>query len=163
VVGWELLRGRRRSAAVFATATIPAVLWWIYARIRFGSWFTSGASALGVPFVGWGQSLVSGRSVGHVSTLQHGLTVVALVALFVVFAIGAARALRLRSREDLAYLGLTALAACLAFNATAAFTTALRNVAFLVILVPFVLVPHKRNEGRALPAGQPTTVETIAE
>jgi hypothetical protein len=163
VVVWELLRGHRRSAAVFATATIPALLWWIYARMRFGAWFTSGTSALGLPFVGWGQSLLSGRSEAHVSTLHHGLSVAALIALIVVFAIGAARALRLRSREDLAYLGLAALAACLALNATASFTTALRNVSFLVILLPFVLGRRKRDEGESLPARKPIDAETIAE
>jgi hypothetical protein len=148
VVAWELIRGYRMRAALFATATIPTLLWWIYARIRFGAWFTSGTSALGPPFVGWDQSLLSGRSEAHVSAPYHGLAIAALVVLFIVFAIGAARALSLRSREDIAYLGLAALVACLALNATAEFSTALRNVSFLVVLLPFVLArrrPHQVN------------------
>jgi len=132
VVVWELLRRRHTSALYFATSSIPALLWWIYARIRLGAWFTSGSSALGLPFVGWGESLLSGRPGTQVSTLHHALVVVALVGLLVLLSAGVAQALRLRGPEEMAYLALAAVAACLALNATAAFTTALRNVSFLV-------------------------------
>jgi hypothetical protein len=153
-VGWELLRGRRRDAAVLATATIPAVLWWIYARIRLGAWFTSGTSALGLPFVGWGESLFSARPERHVSTLHHALAVAALVALLFVLVTGAAQALRLRGLEQIAYLGLAAIAACLALNATAAFDTALRNVSLLVVLLPFVLTAREHGQASPPPAGE---------
>ncbi len=75
--------------------------------------------------------------------LAHGRrrTVAALVALLVLFAFAAVRALRTRGPVELAFLGLAAIAVCLAPNATVAFTTALRNTAFLVVLLPFVLLP----------------------
>ena len=62
-----------------------------------------------------------------------------LVALIVVLTLVALRALRLRGPVDLTYLALAAIAICLAPNATVAFSTALRNTAFLLALVPFVL------------------------
>jgi hypothetical protein len=145
-VTWELLRGHRRNAALFATATIPAFIWWVYARIRLGAWFTSGTSALGLPLVGWGKSLFSAHPEGHVSALHHALTVAGLVALLVVLIAGAIEALHLRSLEQIAYLGLAATACCLALNATASFDTALRNVSFLVVLLPFVLTGRQRGE-----------------
>ena len=144
VVGWELLCGRRRGAAVFATAIAPAGVWWIYERIHLGAWFTSGTSALGLPFVGWSESLFSAGSERHISTLHHALAVTALVALFFALTAGTAEALHIRGPEQLAYLGLAAIAACLALNATAAFDTSLRNVSFLVVLLPFVLYARKR-------------------
>jgi hypothetical protein len=146
VVAWELLERRRRSAAMLATAAIPALLWWIYLRIHLGAWFTTGSSALGLPFVGWSEALLSGPAQTHRSTLPHSLGIAALVALLVVLAAGAARARQGRSPEQIAYLGLAALTACLALNATAEFTTALRNVSFLIVLLPFALAASDRSE-----------------
>jgi hypothetical protein len=146
VVASELLNHRRRSAAMFATATIPALLWWIYLRVRLGAWFTTGSSALGLPGVGWGQALVLGRLRTPAAPLYHAVAVAALVALLVVLFVGALQALPLRSPEQIAYLGLAALAACLALNATATFTTALRNVSFLVVLLPFALTADERDK-----------------
>jgi hypothetical protein len=146
VVAWELLHHRRRSAVMLATATIPALLWWIYLRVHLGAWFTTGSSALGIPFVGWSKSLLSGRTQTHSSIVIHALAVAALIAVLVVLAAGAARALRLRSPEQIAYLGLAGLAACFALNATAEFTTALRNVSFLVVLLPFALAARVRSK-----------------
>ncbi len=133
VVAWELAHGRRRSAALFALTPVPAVAWWTYTRIHLGAWFTSGDTALASPFSGWAHALFrSGAS---------GWAVAALVALLVLFAFAAVRALRTRGPVELAFLGLAAIAVCLAPNATVAFTTALRNTAFLVVLLPFVLLP----------------------
>jgi hypothetical protein len=132
VVCWELLQHRPRRAAAFATAVIPALVWWTYARIQLGAWFTSGDTALGTPLAGWNRALFS-RSITS--------ALIVVVALVVVFAITAVRALRLRGPIDLSYLGLAVIAACLAPNATLAFTTALRNTAFLLVLVPFVVAP----------------------
>jgi hypothetical protein len=134
VAGWELVQRRRRAAALFATAAIPALLWWTYARVHLGAWFTSGDSALGEPLVGW-RTLFDARR-GE----ARGIAVAILVALLVLFALAGLRALRTRGPVELAYLGLAAIAVCLAPNATAAFSTALRNTAFLLVLLPFVLV-----------------------
>jgi hypothetical protein len=136
VVVWELTQRRRRVAALFATAAIPAFLWWTYARIHLGAWFTSGDSALAAPLAGWRHALA-----GEHPGAARGAAVAILVALLVVFALAALRALRKRGPVELAYLGLAAIAVCLAPNATAAFTTALRNTAFLLVLVPLVIVP----------------------
>ena len=140
VVGWELLQHRPRRAAVFSTAGLPALAWWTYARIQLGAWFTSGDTALGLPLAGWRRALFS-RSTTSAAAAHRYAAVIVLAVLLVVFAITAVRALRLRGPVDLSYLALAAFAACLAPNATLAFTTALRNTSFLLVLVPFVLAP----------------------
>jgi len=134
IVAWELVERRGRRAALFATAAIPALLWWTYARIHFGAWFTSGDTALGEPFAGWRRALFHGRHAGAAGAV----TLTVMIVLVVLLTLAALRALRLRGPVDLTYLALAAIAACLAPNATVAFSTALRNTAFLVVLVPFV-------------------------
>ena len=62
VVGWELVHRRRERAAIFATAAVPALLWWTYARIHLGAWFTSGDTALGSPLAGWHSAPSSARA-----------------------------------------------------------------------------------------------------
>ena len=135
VVVWELHERRLRRATIFATAAIPTLLWWTYTRIHLGAWFTSGDTALGEPLAGWRRALLHGRHAGAGGAIA--LTV--LLALIVVLTLVALRALRLRGPVDLTYLALAAIAICLAPNATVAFSTALRNTAFLLALVPFVL------------------------
>jgi hypothetical protein len=135
VVVWELLERRPRRAAIFALAAIPSVLWWSYARIHLGAWFTSGDTALGEPLAGWRRTLFHG---GHAGT-AGAIALAIVIALIVLLALTALRALRLRGPVDLTYLALAAIAVCLAPNATAAFSTTLRNTAFLLVLVPFVL------------------------
>jgi hypothetical protein len=130
VVVWELVQRRRRSAAVIATAVIPAMLWWTYTRIHLGAWFTSGDTALAKPLTGWYHAFLD----------TDAVTVPILAALLVLLVAAGMRALRLRGPIDLSYLALAAIAVCLAPNATVAFTTALRNTAFLLVLVPFVIV-----------------------
>jgi hypothetical protein len=134
VVVWELVERRGRRAAVFATAAIPALLWWTYSRIHLGAWFTSGDTALGEPLAGWRRTLLHGRNAGSVGEI----TVAILIALIILLAFAGVRALRPRGPVDLTYLALAAIAVCLAPNATVAFSTALRNTAFLLALVPFV-------------------------
>ena len=64
----------------------------------------------------------------------------ALAIFLALFVLAALRALRVRGPVELSYLALAALAACLAPNATLAFTTAMRNTAFLLVFVPFIIV-----------------------
>jgi hypothetical protein len=132
VVVWELIQRRHRLATGIATAVIPALLWWTYARIHLGAWFTSGDTALGAPLSGWRAAVL-----GHGKSGDIGLTV--LVAFLALFVIAGLRAFRARGPVALFYLALAALALCLAPNATVAFTTAMRNTAFLLVLVPFVI------------------------
>jgi uncharacterized membrane protein (UPF0136 family) len=133
VAGWELVRGGRRHAVLVTTAIVPALAWWTYARIHLGAWFTSGDTALAAPFSGWRSALFGQGRSGSV-----GLAV--LVVVLVLLMVAGLRAARTRGPVELSYLALAALAVCLAPNATVAFTTAMRNTAFLFALVPFVIV-----------------------
>ena len=140
VVAWELVLRHLRRAAIFVTAAIPALLWWTYSRIHLGAWFTSGDTALGRPLAGWRAAFNSSGFGSDKSAAAHAGAVVILVALVAVIVVGAIRALRLQSPLDYTYLGLAAVAVCLAPNATVALSTAFRNTAFLITLVPFVIV-----------------------
>ncbi|HEV7641562.1 MAG TPA: hypothetical protein VGO39_11905, partial [Gaiellaceae bacterium] len=142
IIAWELLQRRGRSAAIFATALAPSLLWWTYARIQLGAWFTSGGSALATPIDGWRQSVEENLD-GHSAVAAHvhagPLTAAALIVLLVFVAFVGLRAVRVRGPLELAALAFAVLAVCLAANATTAFTSALRNTAFLFVLAPFVL------------------------
>ena len=50
----------------FLATILPSVLWWIYARIHLGAWFTTGDTALGAPFAGWRRAVLDAgvRSAG---------------------------------------------------------------------------------------------------
>jgi hypothetical protein len=124
---YRLAERRPREAALLMSAVVPALAWWTFARIRLGGWFTSGTTALGPPFVGW-------RAAFHEPAAS-----VFLALLLGLLIIATARALRRRGLVDLVYLALASVATCLAPNATTAFTTALRNTAFLTALLPLVL------------------------
>jgi hypothetical protein len=137
VVIWEVVQHRPKHAAAYATAAIPALLWWTYTRIHLGAWFTSGGSALAEPLAGWRRALV--HTAGH-GGLAHDVVVFILSSLTGLFVLATVRALRGRGPVELAYLALAAIVICLAPNATVAFSTALRNTAFLLVLVPFVIV-----------------------
>ena len=136
VVVWELGQHRVRRAALYATTAIPALLWWTYIRVHLGAWFTSGDSALGLPLAGWWRTLF-GADVRHEHARSRRGRDSRLDDHRV--ALAAVRAIRRRGPVDLVYLALAAIAACLAPNATLAFTTALRNTAFLIVLIPFVI------------------------
>ena len=147
LAAWELARRRRRIVDVLplVATVIPAIIWWIYARLTLGAWFTSGDTALGFPLRGWVRSLVDSgihSFAGDAAVNQLGeVTVVLLVALLGLLLVAGLRALRLRGPIELVYLLLAALAACLAPIATELPRDAFRNTAVLVVLVPFVLVP----------------------
>lgn len=139
---WTLRDRRPKRAAIFATAAIPALLWWTYARIALGAWFTTGTTALGAPLVGWDRAF-SG-ALGHGTATYAGsrlseIDLAVLAAVLFLIVLGGLAALRLRGALDLAYVGLGAVAVCLADNATLALTTALRNTAFVIALLPFVI------------------------
>ncbi len=137
---WELIQRRGRRAALVASAVLPALGWWAYLRIPLGAWFTSGDTALGSPFAGWRAALSNAGSRTHGSADRHVAAAAILVALLALFAVAFARALMRPSPLSFSYVALALVAACLAPNATVAFTTALRNTAFLLVLVPFVAV-----------------------
>jgi hypothetical protein len=136
IVVWELTQRRLRRAALFGTTVVPAFIWWTYTRVHLGAWFTTGDSALGAPLAGWWRTLTGGN-VRHEQA--RGFAVALLVLLLVVCALAVVRALRQRGPVEFSYLALAAIAASLAPNATLAFSTALRNTAFLIVLIPFVI------------------------
>jgi hypothetical protein len=111
--------------------------------LTLGAWFTSGDTALGAPFAGWAHALAQAGT--HSYDVDGGLnqlgeaTIVVLVVLLAVLALGGLSALRLRNPLDLVYLALAAVAVCLAPIATVLLRDALRNTAILVALIPFVV------------------------
>jgi hypothetical protein len=145
VAAWELLRARARVREpwLLVACILPAVCWWVYARVHFGEWFTSGDTALTFPLSGWRRALVD-AGVGTYSpdgalNMADESTLVVLAALLVLLALAGLLALRLRAPTDAAYVVIGVIAACLAPNATTLLRDALRNVSVLLTLVPFVI------------------------
>jgi hypothetical protein len=145
IAAWEVLRTRTRlrDAVPFGACLVPAVLWWTYARVQLGDWFTSGGSAFTTPFVGWKHSLLD-AGISSYSTNSDRATfseadLVVLAALVMLIAVGVLMALRLRGPVDAIYLLLTLVVVCLAPNAVTLLRDALRNTSVLLTLVPFVI------------------------
>jgi hypothetical protein len=122
---------------------LPAVCWWIYARLQLGAWFTSGGNALGIPLSGWKRALVDAGIQTYAANGKESVsaeaTLVVLVALLALLAFAGLLALRLRGSLDAVYLLLAVVVACLTPKATVLLRDALRNTAVLLILVPFVI------------------------
>jgi hypothetical protein len=143
---WDLVRSRRRfvDAAILASSILPAAAWWIYARVQLGDWFLSGSWVLGAPLAGWRRTLTDAGTWSYVSGYYQFLTgesiLAVVVPLLALLALAGLCALRLRTPVDVVYLLLGALVACLAWGGTYILRDALRNVALLLTLVPFVLV-----------------------
>jgi hypothetical protein len=135
VVASELLQHRPRRAALFATALLPSLAWWTYARVQLGAWFTSGDTALGLPAQGWSHALLEARG----SPAGRAAATTALVLVLALIVVTLTKARHLRAPTDLASIALAILAICLAANATTAVSTALRNTSLLLALAPFVI------------------------
>jgi hypothetical protein len=136
VAAYELHAMRRVRALRFSAAILPALAWWTYTRVTLGAWFTTGDSALGRPLAGWWRALADART----SWLAEASTTAVIIVLLAVLGFAFVRAFRLRGPVELCYLALSAVAICLAPNATTALSTALRNTAFLLALAPFILL-----------------------
>jgi hypothetical protein len=141
---WDLFRFRRIShAAVLAASVLPAVGWWIYARLQLGNWFLSGSWILGAPFAGWRRTLtdagVWSYASGYYQFLNGEAMLPVLIPLLALLAIAGVRALRFRGPVDVVYVLLGALVTCLAWGGTYIIRDALRNVSLLLALVPFVI------------------------
>jgi hypothetical protein len=141
IAGYELHVLRPARALRFAAALLPALIWWTYARITLGAWFTTGDTALGRPLQGWWRTLADARTNG----LTEYSTTAVMILLLALLGLTFVRALRLRGPVELCYLALAAVAICLAPNATIALSTALRNTAFLLALAPFILLASRAN------------------
>jgi hypothetical protein len=143
---WEVWRNhaRVRSVLPLVCTLLPAVAWWIYARIRLGAWFTSGDTALGAPFSGWKRALLdAGVNSNSADPLKNQIgegTLVVLVALLALLVVAGIAALRLRGPVELFFIPIGVIILCLAPNATVLLRDALRNTSLLVVLIPFVIV-----------------------
>jgi hypothetical protein len=156
LAAWELLRGRSRvrEVAVFGACLVPAVGWWIYARLQLGAWFTTGDNALAFPLSGWKRAIVDAGSQSYSADGQQSVsaeaTLVVVVALLVLLAVALLVALQLRTPVHAIYVPLMLLALCLAPRATVLLRDVLRNLSVLLLLVPFVvalppLLPMRRS------------------
>ena len=170
VAAWGLLRRRIRinEAALLAATALPAIVWWTYARIHLGAWFTSGESTtFSAPLGGWKRALIdagvnSYSSDGNQNQLGE-VTVIVIVALAGLLLLASLLALRLRGPVEAAFLPLAGLMAFLGVAATANERDILRVTSVLIVLVPFVIaspaVLPLRRDGSAqvsrLPAGRP--------
>jgi hypothetical protein len=164
IAAWELLRGRRKPVELsgFALCALPAVAWWIYARIQLGAWFTTGGTALAFPLSGWKRALVDAGAQTYAPDPTQNVgaeaTLVVLVALLALIAVAGLAAARLRGPGDAIYLLLGILVLCLAPNATVLLRDALRNTSVLLALVPFVIVflPRRPTSTARLAGGSST-------
>jgi hypothetical protein len=170
LAAWDLVRRRRLAEVAPLVATIlPALVWWTYARLTLGAWFTSGDTALGFPLAGWSRALIDAgiHSFDSDAALNQlgEVTVVVLVALLGLLAVAGLRSLLVRGPVELVYLALAVVAALLAPNATVLLRDAMRNTALLIVLVPFVIASPslaptwtERHGGRSwrAPARSPT-------
>jgi hypothetical protein len=153
---WAVWRHRDvRHAALLAATILPAAVWWTYARITLGAWFTSGDNALGLPLAGWKQALVvagnnSYSSAGARSMLGES-TIVVLVVLLAFLVLVTLAAASLSTPTRLLFLPLALVAACLAPRATTLPRDALRNTSLLLVIAPLVFMkleaPQWRNRG----------------
>ena len=145
VATWEVWRNQARIRTVLPLVGVllPAVAWWIYARIHLGAWFTSGDTALGAPFSGWKRALldagVHNYSADPLRNQVGEETLIVLAALLGLLAVAGLCALRIRGPVELFFLPIGVIALCLAPNATVILRDALRNTSLLVVLAPFVI------------------------
>jgi hypothetical protein len=157
VAAWDLLRRRAslRAAAVTASTIVPAVRWWVWARVHFGASFLSvGDTVIQSPLAGWRRALldagVNSYSPDGSANQLGETTVVLVVALGGLLLVGTLLALRLRSPIEAAFVPLALLLVCLSPAATVNPRDLLRVTSVIVALVPFVLSPlRERGSGSA--------------
>ncbi len=151
IAAWEFWRMRRLSFVV--VSVVPAALWWLYLRVHLGAFpFGEGSERLTAPFLGWarGLRLAAVQSWSRSSdTAQLGEASVALILVVgAAILVSAVYALRSRSVVAPAFLALAALYACIAPNGVEYPKDLIREVALVLVLIPFVF--------RALPGPKAT-------
>ena len=161
VAAWGLLRRRTTAAdaAMTAATVLPAVGWWIWARIHFGASFLSvGDTVIQSPLAGWRRALLdagvnSYSTTGSANQLGE-TTVVLVVALGGLLLVATILALRLRSALDASFVPIVAVLACLSPAATVNPRDLLRVTSVAVALVPFVVSRGGSGSASAAPAGR---------
>ncbi len=152
IAAWEFWRARRLS--LVAASVVPAALWWLYLRVHLGAFpFGEGSQRLTAPFLGWarGLRLAAVQSWSQSSdTAQLGEASVALILVVgAAILVGALYALRLRSVVAPAFLALAALYACITPNGVEYPKDLIREVALVLVLVPFVFTALPSREAPA--------------
>ena len=142
IAAWDLWR--RRRPPILAAAVLPAVAWWLYLRVHLGAFpFGQGSQRLTAPLLGWERALVKAASQSwdvRIDTTQLGQAAVPLItAVAIVIIVGTIWALRLRTLVDPAYLVLAGLYACGAASAFQYPKDLIRELALVLLLLPFVL------------------------
>ena len=146
---WDLWR--RRRPPLVAAAVMPAALWWVYLRIHLGAFpFGQGSERLTAPLAGWTRGLLDAASQSWkegVDTAQLGQAAVPLIIVVGLAILTAALfALRLRSVVDPAFLVLAALYACITPNGVQYPKDLTRELALVLVLLPFVLAARPTPE-----------------
>jgi hypothetical protein len=155
---WELWRTRRPP--LVALAVIPAALWWIYVRIQLGAFpVGQGSERLTAPFLGWAHGLSGAARQSWdagVDTAQLGQAAVPLIiTVGLAIAFAAIVALRLRTVVSPAFLAIAALYACITPNGVQYPKDLFRELALVLMLLPFVFAartaPEESSSGRKYP------------
>jgi hypothetical protein len=146
---WELWRTRRPPLVVLAV--VPAALWWVYLRIQLGAFpVGQGRERLTAPFLGWlhGLSGAARQSWDRgIDTAQLGQAAVALIIVVgLAILVAAVVALRLRNVVAPAFLAIAALYACITPNGVQYPKDLIRELALVLILLPFVLASRAAPE-----------------
>ena len=142
IAAWELWRTRR--PALVAVAVVPAALWWLYLRIQLGTFpVGQGRERLTAPFIGWARALNGAASQSWnegVDTAQMGQAAVALIIVVgLAILVAGVYALRFRNVVAPAFLSIAVLYACITPNGVQYPKDLIRELALVLMLLPFVL------------------------
>jgi len=152
---WELLRARREAwrrttlrVAFLGLTIVPFALWYLYVIVRFDSWPVAPAGELlQPPLTGWVRTARQAADIG-MQTFDGVVTGHAALPLLAVlgfaFALGAARAIRLRNPVHPVYLALLPVVASLNHLNLLYTKDAMRTLAIPLALVPAVVVNSER-------------------
>ena len=151
IAAWDLWR--RHRPPILAAAVLPAVAWWLYLRVHLGAFpFSQGSQRLTAPLLGWEQALVKAASQSwdvRIDTTQLGQAAVPLiVAVGIAILVGAIYALRLRTVVDPAFLVLAGLYACGVATAFQYPKDLIRELALVLVLLPFVFAARPATTSR---------------
>jgi hypothetical protein len=149
IAGWDLWRTRRPP--FIAAAVVPAVFWWVYVRIHLGAFpFGQGRERLALPLAGWKRGLLDAARQSWnpgVDTAQLGQAAVPLIIVVgLAIVVAAVYALRLRTVVHPAFLILAALYACIAPNGVQYPKDLTRELALVLVLLPFVFAAGATGE-----------------
>ena len=149
IAAWDYWR--RRRSPILAAAVLPAVAWWLYLRVQLGAFpFGQGSQRLTAPLLGWERALVHAASQSWnpgIDTSQLGEAAVPLIVVVgILLLVSTIWALRLRTVVDPAFLVLAGLYACGAASAFEYPKDLIRELALVLLLVPFVFAARTTAE-----------------